>query len=239
MNLDHDHSGHRLRLKQRFLRDGNFDNFEPHNILEYLLFNTIPIRDTNEIAHRLINHFGSLSKVFDAPYRELIKVEGVGPHTATLIKAVLPIARAYARDKDKVGVILYNINQSVQFLKEKYIGYNEEVFSIVCMDNCGKVLAYEVITRGTVDMVHIDTRKMLEILLTTNATAVIAAHNHPAGVALPSAEDIAATRNIAVACSSMNVELLDHVIITGIDGVSIRASGNCNDIFEKGRIVWK
>ena len=142
MNLNHDHSGHRIRLKQRFLKEGNFDKFEPHNILEYLLFNTIPIRDTNDTAHRLLKHFGSLSAVFDAPYSELVKVEGIGPHTATLIKAVLPMARAYSRDKDNVGVILDCTDKYIEFVKEKYIGYNEEVFSIVCMDNSYKVLSW-------------------------------------------------------------------------------------------------
>ena len=234
MNLNHDHGGHRLRLKQRFLKEGNFDNFEPHNILEYLLFNTIPIRDTNDTAHRLLKHFGSLSAVFDAPYSELVKIEGIGPHTATLIKAVLPMARAYSRDKDNVGVILDCTDKYIEFIKEKYIGYNEEVFSIVCMDNSYKVLSYEVITTGNVDMVHMDTRKMLEVILRTNATCVVAVHNPPGGLAFPSEADKAATKTIGLACVSVGVDLIDHVIIAKGDAVSLWDSRICIESFKRG-----
>ena len=234
MNLNHDHSGHRARLKQRFLKEGNFDNFEPHNILEYLLFNTIPIRDTNDTAHRLLNHFGSLSAVFDAPYNELIKVEGIGPHTATLIKAVLPMARAYSRDREKVGVILDGTDKVIEFLMGKYVGYNDEVFSIICMDNSFKVLAYEVITTGNVDMVHMDTRKMLEVLLRLNGTRVVAAHNHPGGLAFPSPADRSATKTIGLACSSIGADLIDHVIIANNDAISMWDSGICHEYLKRG-----
>jgi len=225
VNLNHDHEGHRARLKQRFLKEGNFDHFEAHNILEYLLFNTIPIRDTNDTAHRLLNHFGTLSAVFDAPYSELIKVEGVGPHTATLIKAVLPMARAYSRDKDRLGIVLDETEKVVDFLSAKYVGYNDEVFSVICLDNCCKVLSYDVIARGNVDMVHMDTRKLMEILIHTNATCAIIAHNHPGGTAIPSAGDQKATKTVGLSCSSINVKLLDHIILTDNDAVSMRESG--------------
>ena len=234
MNVNHDHSGHRLRLKQRFLKDGNFDNFEPHNILEYLLFNTIPIKDTNDTAHRLLNYFGSLSAVFDAPYSELVKVEGIGPHTATLIKAVLPMARAYSRDKENVGVILDGSDKYVEYVKDKYVGYCEEVFSIICMDNSFKVLAFEVIAKGNIDMVHMDTRKMIEVILKTNATCVVAVHNHPGGIALPSPEDKEATRTLGLACTSVGANLIDHVIIAKNDATSMWDSRLCVQSFKRG-----
>ena len=88
------HDGHRQRLIQRFLEE-DLDNFEPHNVLELLLFYAIPRKDTNELAHVLIDTFGSLKGVFDAPYEELIKVAGIGPNTAALLKLVPSLTRTY------------------------------------------------------------------------------------------------------------------------------------------------
>ena len=228
---NHDHNGHRQRMKQSFLKEGNFDSFQPHNILEYLLFYTIPIRDTNELAHRLINHFGSLSAVFDAPYSELIKVEGIGSHTAALIKAILPMARAYSVDRDKVGTMLCDTKSIISYLKDKYIGYTDEVLSVISMDNRCKVLSFDIITKGALDYVPLDKRKMLEILLRTGATSAIVAHNHPGGLALPSEGDKAATKTLSLACASVNVRLVDHIVLSGEDGVSMRDSKMCLNYF--------
>ena len=88
------HEGHRQRLKERFLREG-LDHFEPHTVLELLLFYAVPQRDTNELAHRLIARFGSLDAVFDAAFDELCAVEGIGRNTATLLKLVPDLTRRY------------------------------------------------------------------------------------------------------------------------------------------------
>ena len=88
------HSGHRSRLRQRFLKQG-IEGFEPHNILEILLFYGIPYRDTNDIAHKLIDKFGSLEGVFDADIKELTKIDGIGENSATLIKLVPQISKYY------------------------------------------------------------------------------------------------------------------------------------------------
>ncbi len=233
---EHDHNGHRLRMKERFLKEGNFDSFQPHNILEYLLFYTIPIRDTNETAHRLIKHFGSLSAVFDAPYNELTKVEGVGPHTATLIKAILPMSRAYSVDKEKTGMVLCTTDDYVAYLKNKYVGYKEEVLSIICMDNRCKVISFDIISEGMSDRTPVDSRKLMGILLRTGATCIVMAHNHPGGLAFPSDGDRAATKAVSIVCSSINVKVLDHIIITSDDCVSLKESKMCLDYFDKRRI---
>ena len=102
MNL---HEGHRQRLKERFIKNGLSD-FEDHNVLELLLFYSVPRSDTNELGHKLLKKFGSLSNVFDAPVDELCKVEGIGLHSATLIKLIPELCNLYYVVKsDKVSVV--------------------------------------------------------------------------------------------------------------------------------------
>ena len=93
------HKEHRSRMKNRFLAEG-IDSFEPHEILELLLYYSIPQKDTNELAHTLIDRFGKLSAVFDAPYDDLLSVPGVSEHTATLIKLIPALSRRYALEKN-------------------------------------------------------------------------------------------------------------------------------------------
>ena len=95
---DNLHRHHRLRLKNRFLRSG-LDDFEPHNVLELLLFFAVPQGDTNELAHVLLNKFGSISDVFAAPYSELIKIKGVGDHTATMLKLMPELFKVYIKER--------------------------------------------------------------------------------------------------------------------------------------------
>ena len=94
------HEGHRKRLRENFLKNG-LDNFQSHNVLEMLLFYTIPRSDTNETAHRLIDRFGSLSAVLEAPVEELMKVKGVGERTATFLHLIPEITRVYLKDKQE------------------------------------------------------------------------------------------------------------------------------------------
>ena len=98
MSKQHPHEGHRQRLKDTFLKT-SLDTFQPHNILELLLFYSIPRQDTNEIAHELINHFGSLKNVFDADYEELIRVKGIKENSAVLIKMIPQLAKIYLSNK--------------------------------------------------------------------------------------------------------------------------------------------
>ena len=228
---NHDHNGHRARVKQRFLKQNNFTGFDPHNILEYLLFYTIPIRDTNEIAHRLLNHFGTLSRVFDAPYSELIKVEGIGPHTASLIKSILPLSRAYAEDKEAMGVVLDTTDRISNYLKTKYLGYDEEVVSVISIYNKGKVLSFDIINRGNTNFVVADMRKILETLISTKASAAILAHNHPGGVAIPSHADVRVSRSVSACCTGIGVKLIDHIVIFNDECVSIKESCPDEEIF--------
>ena len=129
---DNVHSGHRERLKKRFI-DNGFDNMEDHEILELLLFYAIPRKDTNELSHRLIDHFGSISSVFDASISSLIEVKGVSNNTAILIKMIPGISSVYEYNKHQTDKPV-NIDMICKLLLKKYIGIDNEVIYLTLLD---------------------------------------------------------------------------------------------------------
>ena len=217
------HDGHRQRLIQRFLEE-DLDNFEPHNVLELLLFYAIPRKDTNELAHVLMDTFGSLKGVFDAPYEELIKVTGIGPNTAALLKLVPSLTRTYY-SSDARSVILDTSEKSGEYFLPYYIGQTEEVVRLACLDAGGKVISNQILHRGSAKAAEVNIRKIVNIALRNNAMGVILAHNHPGGLPLPSEEDVATTKSIREALMPMGILLMDHIIVAGQDYVSMARSG--------------
>ena len=217
------HDGHRQRLIQRFLEE-DLDNFEPHNVLELLLFYAIPRKDTNELAHVLMDTFGSLKGVFDAPYEELIKVIGIGPNTAALLKLVPSLTRTYY-SSDARSVILDTSEKSGEYFLPYYIGQTEEVVRLACLDAGGKVISNQILHRGSANAAEVNIRKIVNIALRNNAMGVILAHNHPGGLPLPSEEDVATTKSIREALMPMGILLMDHIIVAGQDYVSMARSG--------------
>ena len=128
------HENHRERVKKRFLSSG-LDDFAPHNVLELLLFYAVPQKDTNQTAHLLIDRFGSLDKVFDATVEELKEVNGIGDHAATLIKLIPALARRYAIEKNKEGLVFNNVDTMGQYFVSQYIGVTVETVLLLSLDN--------------------------------------------------------------------------------------------------------
>lgn len=222
--MENIHEGHRKRMKERFMKSG-LDDFAPHNVLELLLFYSIPRGDTNPIAHRLIDAFGSLSGVFDATPEELMKVSGVGESTAILISMIPQMARKYLEDKADAVNVVGGCGDIGAYLLPKFIGRTNEALMMVSIDNKNKVIACSVVAEGTVDSAKVSRRKVMEEAMKVKATRVILAHNHPRGVAVPSAEDVAMTREIGRLFAQVGIELVDHIIIAEDDYVSMAASG--------------
>ncbi len=218
------HKGHRERLKQRFLEDG-LDNFTDIQVLELLLFYAIPQRDTNPIAHALLNHFGSLSGVLDADVAELKKVPGISDHSATLLALVTELCRYYQVDSAQRVEILTTLDACGAYLVPRFFGRTRETVFLLCLDAKCKVLCCKEVGEGSVNSSSISVRKIVETALAANATTVILAHNHPSGVAVPSGEDAQTTRRIAAALSAVEVHLADHIIVADGDYVSMVQSG--------------
>ena len=209
------HEGHRERLKNRFL-SGGLDNFEPHNILELLLFYSIPRQDTNEIAHALIDRFGSIKGVFDADFSELIKVKGIKENSATLIKLIPQLARAYVTD-DKVdeSQIFDHADKIGEYFVKKFIGETNEVVYIMLLDNSWRLIKCEKIFEGSVNSSLVDKRVLVEAVVCNRATSLIIAHNHPNGLPVPSEEDIETTGAFVSLFPSIGINFLEHFVIAG------------------------
>ena len=220
MNL---HNGHRQRVLDRFRKEG-IDGFSPHNILEMVLFYSIPRMDTNEIAHRLIDRFGSVAGVFDAPESELLKVDGIGERSAAFLKMIPQLARYYMTEKAEDKIITSS-RDAGEYLLPRYIGRTTEAVMVICLDNKNKVISTQVVHEGNVNTAEISIQAIATAALGCNATSVIVAHNHPGGLSLPSNEDIKTTEVICRTLSALNIKVLDHIIIADNDFVSLADSG--------------
>lgn len=217
------HDGHRARLTARFLEEG-LDGFSPHNILELLLFYAVPRKDTNELAHTLLDAFGSLSGVLDAPVAELTAVPGVGERTATLLHLMPQLARTYLSDRER-EVCVNSTEKAGQYLLPRFVGRNEETVFMISVDGKCRVLATTLLHKGSINSAEVSLRNIVASALRHNAAGVILAHNHPGGVALPSSEDLNTTRRIGEALRPVGVRLIDHIIVADGDYVSLADSG--------------
>lgn len=216
------HKGHRDRLKERF-REQGLDGFTDIQVLELLLFYAIPRRDTNPIAHALLDRFGSLDQVLSAPMHELEKVDGIGEQASTLLSLTRQIARSYGvsentKNKDK---ILDSIIKCGEHLKPYFRGKLDETVYLLCLDGKCKALACVEVGRGSVNSAGVSVRKIVETALSFNATSAVLAHNHPSGLAIPSSEDIVTTRRVAMALDAVGIVLADHIVVADDDFVSM------------------
>ena len=219
------HENHRARLKSRF-RDHGLDSFTDIQVLEMLLFYVIPRKDTNPIAHRLLERFQTFSQVLDAPLEELEKVEGIGKEAALFLKMIPASARYYMVDNAKREVILDTFYKCGKYLENFFIGSRVEKVYLLCLDAKCKALCCVEICEGSVNSAGISVRKVVEKALAAKATSVILAHNHPSGIALPSAEDLQTTKRIAEGLRAVEIPLMDHIIVADGDHVSMASSGH-------------
>jgi len=218
------HDGHRQRLKERFLTEG-LDHFDELYVLELLLFYCIPRKDTNPIAHRLLEHFGSLTAVFDATVEELQKVPGISKNTATFLTLIPQTGRYYQVKRSEPGDILTTIEQCGKYLVPYFYGRENETVFLLCLDAKCKVLGCKMVGEGSVNSASVPIRRVVEIALNTNATTVVLAHNHPSGLAFPSADDIQTTLRVAKAMEAVEITLADHIVVADNDFVSLLQSG--------------
>lgn len=225
---DNLHKNHRARVKEKFLNGGFAENTSAHEILELLLFYAIPQKDTNPIAHRLINEFGSLSAVFDAPAERLTEVEGVSLHTAALIKLVPQICAQINYEKASKKSFMNTPEEFATYLNVRYAAVNGECFSVICLDSTGRLLGFKFIGQGSNAGVDFNLREVLKTVINCKATAAVIAHNHTGGVLKPSEDDITATLQIKSALSNIGTTLADHIILANGSYISLAET---TDIF--------
>ncbi|MBR5773648.1 MAG: hypothetical protein IKY44_02230 [Clostridia bacterium] len=210
----HNHGGHRQRRKIDYLRDGNFDGFHPHEVLEFLLFYIIPQKDTNQIAHELLNRFGSLEAVLTADRNELMKVDGIKEEASLFLTVFDALERYRGMNKPDLPQVLNSSEKIIEYIKPHYHGKTTEVSMLICLDKACRVIGCHTILDGTINFTSLNPRKILDIVISTNAPCVVLTHNHPMGNPTPSQHDIETTRTLIRMLSQIEVKVLDHVIIS-------------------------
>lgn len=208
------HQGHRQRVKTRFLTEG-LDGFEDHQVLEMLLFFSIPMKDTNELAHKMLNEFGSLAGLFEADPKDICKRCGVSENTAVLVSLIPSLSRRYFNRRWGDKPVLNSSSKAGEYAVSLFAGRTYEVFFVICLDSQNKVNYAALVHEGTINESPVYPRLIVETVLRHQANSVILAHNHPGGSLQPSHEDMAITKKIASALEPISVQVMDHIIVAG------------------------
>ncbi|MCL2588569.1 MAG: DNA repair protein RadC [Oscillospiraceae bacterium] len=227
------HQGRRQRVRKQFLEHG-LDSFADHQALELLLYYGVPQGDVNPVAHALMNHFGSLSAVFEASPEDLLEVKGIGEVSMCLIRLITELGRRYQIDRAHTERVLSTTEQVGQYVLPLFHGLTDESVYLVCMDGQHRAFHREKLAEGSVNSTNFNIRRATEIALRRKAVYVVLTHNHPSGVALPSATDIGATEQLITALAPLGIRLADHIIVADEDFVSLRDSGHLINI--EGRL---
>lgn len=204
------HKDHRSRLKKQFVENG-IDKLTNIQKLELLLFYAIPLKDTNPLAHKLLNEFGSLSAVMSASYNELIKVDGVKENTATLLKFFGSMLNYVSRPDEEDTIT--SSSKAKAYVSKYFNHVAVEQFYVFCLTKSNKVKKAFLLNSGSTSEVNIEIRNITEKSLETNCNRMIVAHNHPQGRAVMSPQDCRFTFSLLCSCILNNIELLDHIIV--------------------------
>ncbi len=221
---DNIHAEHRKRMRSKYLRVG-FEGFEDHEIIEMLLYNCFKREDTNELAHRLIDAFGSIKGVLSAPVDQLKTIKGVGDIVAFNLKFIGDIALNSMQSERDNRPILDTADKTYQYVEPFFSLYATEMVLAVSLDSNLKVIRTTKVHEGSFDSVSFSIAKVVRSLVASGARGVIIAHNHPSGVALPSERDLDSTEKLKHALNSVGIDFIDHIILGENDYVSFRQSG--------------
>lgn len=217
------HTGHRERMRKKFYESG-FENFEEHEVLEFMLFSIIPRSNTNEIAHKLIEKYGSVYEVCNADIEGLKEIKGISEKSASFLKMIPHVLKVYMNvknDKKKLD----SSHLVCEYFMHKFWGERVEKVCIVCLDDKLNVIESKFVSNGQLSNVSVNIRSIVEFTYKCKSECIIMAHNHPNGDAVPSDNDINATVEIVKALKSVGINLIDHIIVAGNKAVSMNELG--------------
>lgn len=213
------HDGHRQRMKNAFAEHG-LESFDDVHALEFLLFYVRARCNTNEIAHELLDRFGSLDAVFEASVEELSNVDGVGRETAIFLRLIPEVSRRYMMSRRKMTTI-NDTRDACEYFRPLFMFARTERIFVLLLDNMLRVLSCRELGRGSLDFVNMNVRSVVEMVVNYRASRVILAHNHPGGGITPSPDDHVSTEMLEKALGGFGVQLLDHIIVSGVQAGSI------------------
>ena len=167
-----------------------------------------------------MDRFGSLSAVLEAPYEELIAVDGVGDAAATLLGLVPELFRKYTADK-AAKTVMDSVDAVVNYLRPRFFGLTTEHIGMLCLDISGRVNNFTFLSDGSLKLAQLDVRKAAQVALRNNAESVILAHNHPGGLPNPSRADLTTTQTLIQTFRAINIRVADHIIFSDEDYFSM------------------
>jgi len=209
-------AGHRQRLKDKF-REKGLEPFTDAEVLELLLILGTPRQDCKEQARGALKHFGSLPAVLEASPEELQKIKGIGPNNSFALHFLHGVSRRYLKHRLREKKYLRSSRQVADYLIHSMRDLKKETFTVIFLDASHAIITTEIIASGTITSNTIYPRELVKLALQHNAAALVIAHNHPSGNIEPSAQDHRLTRTLFMACSFMDIGLLDHLIIGAAD----------------------
>lgn len=216
--------GHRQRLKERFHHAGA-DALPDYELLELLLFLSIPRNDVKPLAKKLLERFGSLSRTLGADAKELTEVKGVGESTIHMLKLVQAAGVRLGREEAMARPVVSNWQQLLAYCRASMAHSKIEQFRVLFLDRKNGIVADELQQKGTVDHAPVYPREVVKRALELSASAIIMVHNHPSGDPTPSRADIDMTREVREALDKLGITLHDHVIISKSGHNSLKSMG--------------
>lgn len=219
----HRHAGHRERMKAEFLARG-LEGWPDHRVLELLLFYTIPQGDVNDLAHELVERFGSLAGVLDASVEELKKVKGVGDHTAVFLRMLPAVLGRYQGARTRLSAIINSPEEAYAWLEPYFFGARNEMVYVLCLDGKRQVLGVRKVAEGSIELAEVNTRRIAEESIGLRAAQIYVAHNHVSNLAIPSQADWLTTDTLRGALRPIGIELIDHLVFVDGDMVSLKDS---------------
>ncbi len=208
------HEGHRHRLRNKFIFSSKC--LEDHELLELLLFFSIPRRNTNETAHYLLERFGSLRGICDASLPSLKQVQGVGTLSAVLIKVVAEFISRYnlsAVEYEKTPLESHSALR--RYLTALFVGTDTETCYLLLFDRHRRIISTTLLSTGTSSTTILPMQKIAELVTDCRPSFAVLAHNHPGGKTSPSHEDIYATNILRQFLQPLDIQLIDHFIVVG------------------------
>ena len=218
--------GHRNRLRERFLKSG-FGGFADHEVIELLLTMAITRSDVKPQAKMLLERFGSLRGILDAPVSELQSVKGVGEISAILLKVIRESATLYLMESSREAEDLRDLERLSDFWRMRIGHLKNEVFAVAYLDSAHRLIrnGVETLQEGTIDRAAVYPRRVVEAALKHQAAALVLAHNHPNGDVQPSEQDKIITRAVTLAAGTISIRVVDHLIVSTSEAFSFRKAG--------------
>lgn len=211
------HKNHRSRLKSQYLKNG-IDAMTDIQKLELLLFYAIPQKDTNPIAHELLNKFGDLKGVFSASYSELLNVKGIKENSATLISFINDLLNITYRDAESTRIA--SSSDAKNYASRLFFNIPVEQFYVICLAKSNRIVSTKLISTGTIDEVNVQIRHITQTAIDNKCNSIIVCHNHPRGKGQASDEDFSFTYSLICSCLLNNIDVIDHIVVGSDKAIS-------------------